>query len=85
MIKLRILALSRCSASRTTEWIENVYAGKVLLVVCDNNALVRFDDCGHDISKALLGRPAAVPSDMRRAQTSAAFSSKANTRPRNSA
>ena len=28
MIKLRTLALSRCSASRTTERIENVYAVK---------------------------------------------------------
>src|ERR1700733_4908184 len=35
--------------------------------------------------RALLGRPACVPWDMRRAQMSAASSSKANTRPRKSA
>src|SRR4029077_17809172 len=37
------------------------------------------------MSRALLGRPACVPRDMRRAQMSAASSLKANTRPRKSA
>ena len=58
--------------SRRAEQIEEVHAGKVLFVVRNHNAVVRPSPIAATaMPRALLGRPACVPWDMRRAQMSA--------------